>query len=255
MNEQEQTLLTRLTAPFSPEAVKWRATMSGLNQKGEPYCLVAPYLDAGALQDRLDSVLGPENWTATYRQGPNEGIMCKLSLRINGEWIHKSDGASVTDIEPVRGAISNSFKRACSVAGIGRYLYQFGNLYGIVTERGIYKGGAKDRTTSVWTNFRWNPPSLPMPKVTDAQTKAEVTSQQAPKPSPQPPVIPQPVVEAKKADPSYEGLPKSLKEIFQEVKISPSKAMELVKRKGFNYAEVERILRDLLPELEKPKAA
>lgn len=229
--------------------------MSGLNQKGEPYCLVAPYLDARALQDRLDAVLGPENWTATYKQGPNEGILCKLSLRINGEWIHKSDGASVTDIEPVKGGISNSFRRAAVVWGLGRYLYQFGNLYGIVTERGTYKGGVKDRTTNAWTNFRWNPPSLPQPKIPEVKAKVDIANQPSYKPSSKPPTISQPLAEVKKIDPSYEELPKTLKEIFQEVKISPSKAMELVKRKGFNYEEVERILRDLLPELEKTKAA
>jgi len=253
MNENEQSVMTRLTKPFRTEEVKWRATMSGLNQEGKPWCRVAPYLDARTLQDRLDDVLGAENWSASYRQSPGQGILCTLRVRINGEWIEKCDAASMTEVEPVKGGISSAYRRACCALGLGRYLYKVGDVYGVVTERGQYKGSAKDKTNNTWVNFRWNPPKL------DADTAPEqkpvAKRELPPKPIQKPPAVPPAPAETVRREPTFDDLPMSLKQIFQEVKISPAKAMEMVKRKGHDYAEVERIIRDLLPELNKTAAA
>lgn len=264
MNEKEQGLILRLTAPFRAEEVKWRATMSGLNQKGEPWCMVAPYLDARTIQDRLDSILGAENWTAKYRQGPGSGILCTLSIRINGEWIDKCDAASLTEIEPVKGGISNAFRRASVAWGIGRYLYNIGNAYGYINERGQYKGSAKDKVNNSWVNFRWNPPELEVESSAEPKTTSKLARTAAVQPATQAKTTlssgtmpttgntrnsPQPLV------PTYEELPMSLKQIFQQVKISQAKALDMVRRKNFDYVAVEKLLRELMPDIEKQVAA
>ena len=85
--------------------------------------LALAYVQARAIQNRLDEVLGFENWKVSYRE-IKEGFLCTLSIRINNEWIEKEDGAGITDYQSIKGGISNAFKRVASSGfGIGRYLY------------------------------------------------------------------------------------------------------------------------------------
>ena len=72
--------------------------------------------------DRLDSVVGQANWQATYSHALSKTV-CELSLRCGDEWIIKSNGAGDSDIEGEKGALSDAFKRAAVLWGIGRYLY------------------------------------------------------------------------------------------------------------------------------------
>ena len=88
------------------------------------------------IQDRLDSVLGRENWqnrfcTVQGKDNASTTQVCELSIYYpnRGEWITKSNGAGNTDIEPVKGGLSNAFKRAASMWGVGRYLYDLKNLW------------------------------------------------------------------------------------------------------------------------------
>lgn len=72
---------------------------------------------------RLDDILGPENWQDNYFETPKR-ILCNLGIRVDQEWIWKSDGAGDTDMEGEKGGLSDSFKRAAVKFGIGRYLYR-----------------------------------------------------------------------------------------------------------------------------------
>lgn len=57
--------------------------------------------------------------------------ICEISIYYpdRQEWITKSDGAGSTDIEPIKGGLSNAFKRAASIWNIGRYLYELPGLW------------------------------------------------------------------------------------------------------------------------------
>tara|TARA_R110002012_G_scaffold293746_2_gene489547 strand:- start:39 stop:743 length:705 start_codon:yes stop_codon:yes gene_type:complete len=108
-----------LKAPFSPDDVKWRVgATNGDKTKG----LALAYLDARAVMDRLDSVVGQANWQATYSHALSKTV-CELSLRCGDEWVTKANGAGDSDIEGEKGALSDAFKRAAVLWGIGRYLY------------------------------------------------------------------------------------------------------------------------------------
>lgn len=248
METNVKEMLQRLAAPFPESAVKWRSALSGINGKGEPFVLAVPYIDARAIQDRLDQVVGAENWMAEYRQGPGNGTMCKLSVRINGSWVSKEDGADQSEIEPIKGGISNSFRRAAVVFGIGRYLYALNQFYGIVTDNGLYKGSAKNKATGQWTNFRWSPPRLPAFAVPESNLKilsgdkAASTQKEPPKPAAK---ATQPPVMGKKAEITMADVPESLRDLFAELQINDAKALDLLKRKSYNFAEVERILQDI----------
>lgn len=121
-----------LEYPFAASEIEWRVLRATKDKtKGQ----VAAFVDSRAIQKRLDDVLGRENWqnrlcTVPGKDNSATTHICEISIFYadRGEWITKSDGAGCTDIEPIKGGLSNAFKRAASMWGIGRYLY---NLTGI----------------------------------------------------------------------------------------------------------------------------
>jgi hypothetical protein len=85
--------------------------------------------------DRLDTVVGPENWQDRYEvHGPR--VIGYLSVRINDEWITKADGAGDTQVEAEKGGLSDALKRSAVKWGIGRYLYDLGNVWVECEQRG-----------------------------------------------------------------------------------------------------------------------
>tara|TARA_R110000824_G_C14888986_1_gene644233 strand:+ start:45 stop:623 length:579 start_codon:yes stop_codon:yes gene_type:complete len=106
-------VLTMLNMPFSQAEVDFRQGGGGRQ---------LAYIDARTVMKRLDDVMGIDGWQDSYRSIENRTI-CELSLKINGAWVTKCDGAGDTKIEGAKGGISDSFKRAAVKFGIGRYLY------------------------------------------------------------------------------------------------------------------------------------
>ncbi len=112
-------LIEQLAQPFVPEDIEWRVGSTNADKsKG----MALPYITARAQMNRLDSLLGPENWRDEYVQIPG-GFLCGLSIRIDNDWITKWDGGNDSDIEPIKGGLSDAFKRAGVKWGLGRYLY------------------------------------------------------------------------------------------------------------------------------------
>jgi hypothetical protein len=90
----------------------------------------ARFITARSAMNRLDDVLGFENWEDAYERDPNgsDNIVCKLSIRLpDGQVVTKSDagapGNTGDDGDDDKGAFSDAFKRACVKFGIGRFLY------------------------------------------------------------------------------------------------------------------------------------
>lgn len=126
MNENLKDLFAKLAKPFKPSDIEWRA---GATTADKTKALALAYITARAVMDRLDEVMGPENWRDEYAAGPDGGVICGLSLRINGEWITKWDGADNTEFEAVKGGLSDAFKRSGYKWGIGRYLYKLDSVW------------------------------------------------------------------------------------------------------------------------------
>lgn len=119
-------MFDRLSAPFAPTAIHWRAqTVTTDGTKA----LALAYLDARDVMDRLDDAVGPANWRDSYLETPKGRTFCTLEIRVDGEWIAKTDGAGDTDVEGEKGSISDALKRAAVKWGIGRYLYDLGNVW------------------------------------------------------------------------------------------------------------------------------
>lgn len=85
-------------------------------------CDMVCYIDSRIVQDHLDQVVGPENWQDNYVEVAGK-VYCQLSIRINGEWITKSDCGSASSFEAEKGQASDAFKRAAVKWGVGRFLY------------------------------------------------------------------------------------------------------------------------------------
>lgn len=158
--------LDDLKKPFPADDVEWRLGQCGKNDKGIwAKCLA--YITSRAVMNRLDDVVGPGNWRDEYiphiapdADGKPCGyVECRLSIRINDEWVTKSDAAPTTDFESVKGGYSDSLKRAAVKWGIGRYLYDLDEGWAITGSDCKHFQPANDRKGL--ESFRWNPPPLP----------------------------------------------------------------------------------------------
>lgn len=85
------------------------------------------YIDARQARERLNTVVGHENWCSDYKTVGTR-IFCGIGLRINDQWVYRWDTAGDTGIEPEKGQASDSFKRAAAAWGIGEFLYKLPRL-------------------------------------------------------------------------------------------------------------------------------
>ncbi|MDO5789096.1 MAG: Rad52/Rad22 family DNA repair protein [Fusobacterium sp.] len=132
-----------LQKEFKDDELEYRV---GATNEDKTLGLALVYVQARAIQKRLDEVLGVPNWRVSYREIQG-GFIAKLELRINNEWISKEDGAGNTEYEAIKGGISYAFKRVASVWGIGRYLYSIENKWFPIEKRGksyIFKNVPKN---------------------------------------------------------------------------------------------------------------
>lgn len=178
--------LSRLKDKFPPNDIEWRLQRSGETRDGKPWGLALAYITNRAIMDRLDSVVGPENWFNEYDVGPQGGVICGISIQVSpGVWVRKWDGADNTQVEPVKGGLSDSMKRAAVQWGIGRYLYGLEATFAEIDDRGKYQG-VINRKEGGKKKFRWNPPKLPKWALPGSYDKKDEKDEREAKEEPQP---------------------------------------------------------------------
>ena len=117
----------RLSAPFNDSDIEWRLQSTNREKTSGK---AVPYVTNRAIQNRLDDVVEVDCWKNEYipwhSDGKKASQICGISIYFadRKEWITKYDGAEDSDIEPVKGGLSDSMKRAAVQWGVGRYLYQ-----------------------------------------------------------------------------------------------------------------------------------
>ena len=142
----EQTLtaseaLARLEEPFASKDVKWLvAATSRDGRKGR----VTPYADPRAYTDRLNQIFTASGWTREYtvhtvspitrlkKDKPIQTgkVLVTCVVSIPGIGTHSGSGEEWADDEnAMTSAEAQSFKRACSVFGLGRYFYNFAEMW------------------------------------------------------------------------------------------------------------------------------
>jgi hypothetical protein len=153
MNYQEQ-----LTAAFPARDIEWRVGQEIKGKGDKPYAMVFAYVTSRAIMNRLDQVFGIGGWRDEY-EVLSQGVVCRLSCLIDGEWITKTDAAPFTDIESLKGGFSDALKRAGVKFGIGRYLYDLPRSQ--VPLLPEWTKGAKFHRGKDKQNYYWLPPDLP----------------------------------------------------------------------------------------------
>lgn len=129
--------------PFDAKDVSWKLQ---LTNKEKTSGLAVAYLDARAIADRLDAVVGQNRWKDEYKPWHNyvtkkeqkSAQLCTIYIYDEDlqEWIGKTDGAEDSDFEPIKGGLSDAFKRAAVKWNIGRYLYQLDPVWVDIEPRG-----------------------------------------------------------------------------------------------------------------------
>ena len=180
-----------LKKPFPVDSIKWRVGSCGKGANGI-WAKGLAYIDARHVQDRLDEVVGPDNWKCEFNH-VDKGVMCGLSTRgpteykkdITGtkeflsDWVTKWDGAEPTAYEPFKGGISDAFKRAAVHWGIGRYLYALGDTGFLETttdnkrndSEWVWVKEHKDKNGNTIESFYFRAPTLPDFAITDDEKK------------------------------------------------------------------------------------
>ena len=136
MNSRE--MQAALAKPFAPEDLEWRLQVTVEERK----CgMAVPYVTNRAIQNRLDEVCGPENWYNEFKpwhsNGKKDAQLCGIAIYFEGKgFITKWDGAEDSDIEPIKGGLSDSMKRAAYQWGIGRVLYSLDTVWVDIERRG-----------------------------------------------------------------------------------------------------------------------
>ena len=143
-------IIRRLREPFSGREIEWKIQATSQDKKRG---MAVAYMDARAVQKRLDETIGPFNWKNVYSLWHDNSQICGISIFYDErkEWVTKFDGAENSDFEPIKGGLSDSFKRAASVWGIGRYLYEMEGIWVEIESRGKSFVIKQSEQTSLWS--------------------------------------------------------------------------------------------------------
>lgn len=145
---QRTEVLQRLAEPFPPEAIRWEVRARNSNRsKGK----ILPYANPRAYTDRLNEVVTAAGWSEKYSVRTLAGItrtagnqilqtgkvlvVCHLTIR--GIGTKRGTGESWADYEnAMTTADAQALARACARFGLGRYLYDFDELWVPLDDRG-----------------------------------------------------------------------------------------------------------------------
>jgi len=133
--------LTRLEEPFASKDVKWLvAATSRDGRKGR----VTPYADQRAYTDRLNHIFTAGGWTREYsvhtvspitrmkKDKPIQTgkVLVTCVVSIPGVGTHSGSGEEwAEDENAMTSAEAQAFKRACVCFGLGRYFYNFAEMW------------------------------------------------------------------------------------------------------------------------------
>lgn len=135
-NKSAEELRAALSAPFQSADIEWRISATN---SAKTSGLAVPYVTNRAIQTRLDSTVGIDGWHNDFVPWKGESAqLCGISIYFPSQeaWITKWDGADDSDIESVKGGLSDSMKRAAVEWGIGRYLYGMTQKWVSIEQRG-----------------------------------------------------------------------------------------------------------------------
>jgi hypothetical protein len=118
--------IAALQAPFAPHEHSWRAQQVARDgRKAMALC----YITSRSVQNRLDAVCTPAGWESAFAETASGRVIATITIDLGARWVAKSDGAGATAMEGEKGGLSDAFKRAAVMWGIGRYLYGLSSVW------------------------------------------------------------------------------------------------------------------------------
>lgn len=235
-----KTIKLQLAAPFAAADIEWR-----IQSQREGRAMAVPYVDNRAIQNRLDETVGPENWKNEFTPwhsadgGKTCAQLCGISIYCEDrhEWITKYDGAEDSDIEPIKGGLSDSMKRAAVQWGIGRFLYQMDFVWVDVEQSGkswYIKRGERSKLDDAYNR-------------TIAKLKTPEAVPKAPQPTPAAPTVRPKTVALPTAspEPEYEYTVRTAA-VQAGMSGTPNTSLQLQARDG---SSIRAFLRGTCPDL------
>ena len=143
-----EKLFAQLEVPFDPAQVKWRVMRTSSDRRTG---LLFPFADPRAYSDRLSQILTPAGWSCEYSISTvpsltrvdrgkvivTSKILVASAVTINRLGSHAGTGEAWADLDnAATTASAQAFKRACASFGLGRYLYNFGETWVQLNQRG-----------------------------------------------------------------------------------------------------------------------
>ena len=121
MEELTPEMVALLRAPFRPDQVRQRSGAGGK---------LFDYVTARDVAERLDDAVGAHNWATAFAViDPDKwAVECRLTvcdvLRAD---VGYPNSDKPDELEPLKAAYSDAFKRAAVMFGVGRHLYGHGS--------------------------------------------------------------------------------------------------------------------------------
>jgi hypothetical protein len=113
---------------LTKEEVEARVQQCGVSKNGTKWARLLLFKDARVDMNRLDKTVGVANWQRRHYEC--KGVLfCEIGIKINNEWVWKSDAGKPSNTEKEKGEASDCFKRAGFNWGIGRELYTAPNIF------------------------------------------------------------------------------------------------------------------------------
>jgi hypothetical protein len=140
-NPELNALFEKLIEPFEPSEIKWRVTHTTQDRRRGA---VIAFADPRAYTDRLNQIFSPTGWTRAYDVSTVNAVsrtkgdkviqtgkvLVTCALTIHGVGCHTGSGEEWADEQnAMTSAEAQAFKRACTCFGLGRYLYNFAEMW------------------------------------------------------------------------------------------------------------------------------
>ncbi|WP_439132386.1 hypothetical protein [Polaribacter sp.] len=129
----EKSILEKLSEPLKISDIDFR--IQSISTSG--WATILPYKDARVDMNRLDEVCGLD-WQNKYELIDGQ-LFCSIGVKVDNEWVWRTDVGVESQSEKTKGRASDSFKRAGFRFGIGRELYDYPRIF-------LQLKGAKDLT-------------------------------------------------------------------------------------------------------------
>lgn len=123
-------LFKELARPFDPNQIHWRLGATNAKNNGGKASkgIALAYINARDVMGRLDAVAGCFDWKTELTEVAGTAA-CTLYIRVDGEWVSRTDTSGQTAVDGEKGAASTALRRAAAQFGVGRYLYSLPNVW------------------------------------------------------------------------------------------------------------------------------